>query len=78
MSDIETKLIALARWAIEEHRKDCADLDGGSIQDKLEELKLIERVTVTEPCGENCSCAEYVGPDGFPTDCLRLVDGVQL
>jgi len=76
MTKIESKLIAFARWAIEAHREDSCDLDGGSIQDKLEELGLLERVRVTKPCGEHCACAEYVGDD-FPTDCLRLVDGME-
>ena len=74
MTDIDKKLIAFARWAIEEHRSELGDLDGGSIQDKLEDLGLLQRVKVTEPCGEYCTCEEY-GP--FPAECLRLVDGVK-
>ena len=75
MTDIEQKLIAFARWAIEEHRSELGDLEGGSIQDKLEDLGLLERVKVTEPCGEHCRCAEYT--DDWPTSCLRMLDGAK-
>lgn len=61
----------LGEWVIHEHRAEMGDLDGASIQDKLGELGLLERVPVTEPCGERCSCAEYV--DEWPAQCLRLV-----
>lgn len=74
MTEIENKLIAFARWAIEEHRAELGDLDGGSIQDKLEDLGLLQRVEVTEPCGEQCRCIDYHGE--FPAECLRLVDGI--
>lgn len=74
MTDIDKKLIAFARWAIEEHRSELGDLDGGSIQDKLEDMGLLVRVEVKEPCGEHCWCAEYYKE--FPAECLRLVDGV--
>lgn len=75
LSDIERKLIAFAQWVIQEHREECGDLDGGSIQDKLEELGLLKRVKVEEPCGEDCRCAEYY--EKFPAECLRLVEGVK-
>jgi hypothetical protein len=55
-------------WCIEEMRGGF-DVDGGSAQDKAEELCLLIRVTATEACGENCRCAEY---DDFPQECLRL------
>lgn len=73
MSPIGEKLIDFARWVIAEHREHCGDIDGGSIQDKLEELGLLVSVPVTEPCGENCLCAEY---GDFPQECLRLADGI--
>lgn len=75
MTEIESKLIKFARWAIAEHRMECGDLDGASIQDKLVELGLLVAVRVTEPCGEDCRCVEY---DEFPQDCLRLADGVEV
>jgi hypothetical protein len=46
-----------------------SDIDGGWLQDKAEEFGLLKRVTVTEPCGEICSCAEY---DDFPQECLQI------
>jgi hypothetical protein len=73
MSPVFEKLIDFARWVIMEHRQDCADIDGGSIQDKLVEFGLLAEVTVTEPCGENCACVEY---GDFPQTCLRVIDGV--
>jgi hypothetical protein len=75
MMEIETALIAFARWVIEEHRETFADVDGGAIQDKLVELGLIVPIAVNEPCGENCACAEYV--DEWPHHCLRLKEGVK-
>jgi hypothetical protein len=75
MNEIESRLVAFARWAIAAHREDSCDLDGGAIQDQLEVLGLMERVRVNEPCGEQCACAEYWGDD-FPVECLRLVEGV--
>ncbi len=75
MTDIEKKLVAFAQWVIAEHRCAFGDVDGGSIQDKLEELGILQPVRVSEPCGEFCMCVEYEAE--FPTDCLRLVDGVK-
>lgn len=59
------------QWVIDEHRCDLGDINGKSIQDKLEELDLLERVVVIGPCGEDCWCSEYM--DEWPTRCLRLV-----
>ena len=73
MTEQESKLIEFARWAIREHRSSFTDLDGGSIQDKLEALGLLVGVEVAEPCGDNCTCEEY---GEFPQRCLRLADGV--
>jgi len=59
-------------WCIDEARGEfCGDIDGGSLQDRLEEAGLLGNVPVTEPCGENCACAEW---DDFPQDCLRETD----
>lgn len=73
MTELGSKLIDFARWVIREHRSSFTDLDGGSIQDKLEELGLLVRVEVTAPCGGNCTCEEY---GEFPQVCLRLADEV--
>lgn len=43
-------------------------LDGGDIQDLAVKHGLLAPVTVTEPCGENCCCAEYAD---FPQQCFR-------
>lgn len=65
------KLLRVMKFGLavlEESRTDLGDIDGGWIQDKAESLGLLERVTVTEPCGEECRCAEY---GDFPHECLR-------
>ena len=44
-------------------------LDGGWLQEQALKFGVIQPVPVTEPCGENCICAEV---DDFPMDCLRI------
>jgi len=75
VTNLQAKLIEFAKWAIREHRDELCDLDGGSIQDKLEELGLLVSVRVDKPCGEHCVCVEY---GDFPQDCLRLAKGLKL
>lgn len=64
------KLATLGQWVIDQSRE--YDIDGGDVQDKMEELGLLVRITVNEPCGETCRCLEYY--DEFPAECLRLVE----
>ena len=45
-----------------------SDVDGGELQDMAERHGLLRPETRTEPCGEDCLCAE-VGD--FPTTCYR-------
>lgn len=61
-------LAQFALAVLEESRSELADLDGGWIQDRAEKLGLLVCVPVTEPCGDECRCAEY---GAFPQDCLR-------
>jgi hypothetical protein len=70
------RLEDFARWVIRGGNCDqwCDDLDGGDIQDKAEELGLIVPVEVTEPCGDNCACAEWAG---FPVTCFRLANNLR-
>lgn len=75
MTPIEKSLIEFARWVIREHRNSMGDVDGGSIQDKLQQLGILVSMPVIEPCGEDCPCAEY---GEFPQECLRLAGGVIL
>lgn len=44
------------------------DIDGGTAQELADKYGLIQEVTVTEPCGEHCQCAELAE---FPTKCYR-------
>lgn len=66
MSTGTDKLAAFGAWAALEFRESLGDLDGGSAQDAMERCGVIERRTVTEPCGEACVCVEY---GEFPHDC---------
>jgi len=73
-ADEGTTLRALAVFALavlEETREELADLDGGWLQDKAEELGLLVRVEVVVPCGVTCRCED------FPMDCLRYSPAVQ-
>lgn len=40
-------------------------VDGFELQELATKTGLLEAVTVTAPCGENCNCIEYHGIDGF-------------
>lgn len=43
-------------------------VDGGELQDTAVDCGLLEPNEVSEPCGENCRCAEY---GDFPVTCYR-------
>ena len=67
-----TPLEKFGRWCLLEMRQDGGDdIDGGTAQDEAVRLGLLGYVTVAEPCGENCFCAEYYGSDEWPIRCLR-------
>ena len=69
--DVVVRLAALGSWCLAQSRDGFGDVDAGSLQDEAERLGVLERVHVTEPCGENCACAEI---DDFPQECLRPTD----
>lgn len=46
------------------------EIDNCWLQEKAQELGILEVVEVTEPCGEHCVCSEW-GGDKFPMECLR-------
>ena len=65
------KLARFGALVLDEHRENIGDIDGGWMQDKAEEMGLLERVEVQKACGDEntpCSCAEY---GDFPQECLR-------
>ena len=73
---IKDRLAEFGRWCLGEMRYPApGDIDGGAAQDQAEALGLLERVTVEEPCGEDCSCAEFHGDP--PWECLREAEGVR-
>ena len=67
-------IIKFALTVLEESRDNLCDLDGGWLQDKAEQCGLLVRIEVTEPCGENCQCAEY---DDFPQQCLCYAESIK-
>lgn len=61
----------VARYGLavfDEHRTECGDIDGGTLQDLAQKFGLVEEVRVTESCGAGCHCVDW---DDFPQDCLR-------
>lgn len=70
-----TKWEEFGRWYFREMRTNGGgDIDGGAAQDKALELGLLQWVTVTEPCGEDCNCMLY---GEFPQECLQPVELVE-
>ena len=49
-------------------------IDGFDLQDLAEKYGLLIPHTVTVPCGETCSCAEYHGDMSEGVTCYRRVD----
>jgi len=54
-----------------EVRQYMSDIDGGDVQAWAVECGLLEEWTASEPCGEQCECAEVTD---FPTRCYRLTE----
>ena len=72
IGDLLRKAAKFGLLTLRESRDELADLDGGWLQDTAEECGLLERIRVSEPCGEGCRCVEYHGCEDFPVDCLRM------
>lgn len=71
LAEIErlTPWAKMGAWALETSREEMGGLDGGEIQDAALAFGLLHEVEVTEPCCDECQCAEY---DDFPQKCLRI------
>lgn len=65
------RLRKFAGRALGEARQFMSDVDGGDVQAWAVECGLLEEWTPTEPCGEQCECAEVAD---FPTQCFRLTE----
>jgi hypothetical protein len=52
--------------------RDACDVDGGDLQQWLHEAGVLAEVTMPEPCGEACACAD--GGADFPTTCYRIAE----
>lgn len=64
-----SKLAAFGAWALKAFRDDdLGDVNGGDAQDAALRLGVLEAVSVAEPCGDACNCAEY---GDFPLTCYR-------
>jgi hypothetical protein len=57
--------------AVMEHWQEGWDIDSGDLHNMAVEKGLLEPVSRTEPCGENCACAEC---GDFPTTCYRKTE----
>jgi hypothetical protein len=68
------KLAAFGAWCAREFRRDLADVDGGSAQDEMARIGVLELHEALEPCGKGCVCAEY---GDFPHECFRLAADVR-
>lgn len=66
-----TELNALRDFArrIMENWPNDVGIEGDVLQEIAAKFGLIAPTDVTEPCGEVCFCAQYVGD--FPTTCYR-------
>ena len=75
-------LLALATYGrkmFDEARSDGGnDVDGAAAEQHARDCGLLHEVPVSEPCGENCRCAEYYWADEWPNTCLRETDKAQL
>ncbi len=64
------QLIAFAREILSGYRCDeIGDIEGGDLQDIAHKHGLLLEITATEPCAEDCVCAEA---GEFPATCYRL------
>lgn len=82
MNESSKALDALAAFGakvLELHRNggEPGDVDYDDLHNAAITTGVLIQVEVTEPCREGCSCASYVGGDGFPTTCNRYAPGVQ-
>jgi hypothetical protein len=68
-------LVAFFKWAMWQSGDWSQNIDGGDLQDKAEELGLIEKYTATEPCCDQCACAEVHG--AFPVECYRYTEVIR-
>lgn len=70
MTERDKMFAEFGRWCLNQMRFPTpGDIDGGDAQDEAERLGLLVRIPVTEPCADNCACAEYHGDP--PWECLR-------
>lgn len=67
-TEVETLRVFAGRVLLA-HREHLTDVDGGDVERWALDAGLLERRTVTEPCGDACDCAPYL-----PTSCFFVTD----
>jgi len=70
----QKKLADFGLAVIEATREELGDLDGGELQEMAVMAGVLAPVHATEPCAEECRCAEY---DDFPQECFRYPPDVR-
>ena len=66
--------LALYGWrCLKIHRDAQSDIDGFELHDMAVACGLLESRTVTEPCGESCTCESV----DFPTQCYFMTSAVR-
>jgi len=72
--DSITKLATFGAMVLDAHRNpEPADVDGGTLQELATQSGVIVERQVTEPCGEDCTCAN-VG--AIPSGCYFVPDEI--
>lgn len=65
-------LVHFAKWVLWAEGDWCGDVNGQDIQEKAEELGLIALDKMSEPCCDECKCAEV--DFNFPVECYRYTE----
>lgn len=66
-ADLKSFVDAILRQLFEGY----SEIEMSDVQELALHHKVLKMVTMTEPCGDTCACAEYIGVDEFPLPCFR-------
>ena len=67
----QDRLEKFFKWAMWTKGDWCGDVPGEDLQEKAEELGLIEQKLISKPCCGVCKCAEVYSQDEWPVTCYR-------
>lgn len=75
LTDGEKTMLEFAVWILQTwYEYDCNEIDGGDLQNYLDD-HITKKVVVKEPCHpELCKCEEYDAV--FPTECTEYREGI--